>query len=259
MPKKLFDDNTEKAVCNYYWTRLSSGYYPSADEAGAHFGCTRTHVFNLLAKHGFSKRTNAETREARPCRPIKNLPVGDAPLCACGCGAPAPWNQRKNQWNQYVKIHFRPPHPYHDPEWLRREYVDKVRTTDEIAAECGVVLNSIIVALRANGIPLRSTSDSLVLRDSMRGPNNPAWKGGIADWEYSHDWKRLCRQIKQEDQMTCLLCGTRHEGRKLHVHHVDGNKMNNARNNLVTLCASCHNLVHRNADAARRLQELAHT
>lgn len=39
----------------------------------------------------------------------------------------------------------------------------------------------------------------------------------------------------------CCLCA---EGRGLQVHHVDWNHKNNARENRVFLCQSCHSKVH---------------
>lgn len=44
----------------------------------------------------------------------------------------------------------------------------------------------------------------------------------------------------------CELCGFKAFDRcQLDVHHVDGNHHNNDPNNLQTLCANCHRLVHK--------------
>ena len=49
------------------------------------------------------------------------------------------------------------------------------------------------------------------------------------------------RQSAKTVKSSCEICGR--TGR-LHVHHVDGNPMNNESGNLQTLCGSCHHLSH---------------
>lgn len=55
-------------------------------------------------------------------------------------------------------------------------------------------------------------------------------------------WKRLSMQIRVE-KPRCEQCGfvPEHLG-QLDVDHVDGNKKNNALENLMVLCANCHRL-----------------
>ena len=79
------------------------------------------------------------------------------------------------------------------------------------------------------------------------GELNPAWRGGVADWEYSPDWKAIARKIRYRDGWTCQDCGEYRSnwGKELHVHHADGNKLNNDWGNLITLCAPCHRDRHR--------------
>jgi hypothetical protein len=245
MPKRLFDSATERQICDFYWTRLPSGYYPSYREVAIHFGCSPAHVRDALKRLGYQSRSTAETRESRPCKPI-NQPIGDAPLCACGCGTPVKWISKESKWQKYAPGHYRPKTLYHDPEWLRTEYVDKVRSVDEIAAQFRVEQSSIIKAMKKAGIERRSLSESLILRGSTRGEKNPAWKGGVAEWEYAADWKRICKEIKDRDEWTCKHCGERRQrwGIHLHVHHIDGNKLNNHPSNLISLCAKCHRLAH---------------
>jgi 5-methylcytosine-specific restriction endonuclease McrA len=81
----------------------------------------------------------------------------------------------------------------------------------------------------------------------MVGPKNPAWKGGVADWDYAAGWKVIARKIRDRDLWTCQNCGEQRKrwGHSLHVHHIDGNKLNNDPANLVSLCATCHRAAHR--------------
>lgn len=73
------------------------------------------------------------------------------------------------------------------------------------------------------------------------------WKGGDGYAPYSATFNRKFKAlIRERDQQTCRRCGrTRAEvGRTLHVHHVDLSKTNNDPENLTTLCAKCHRVVH---------------
>jgi len=57
---------------------------------------------------------------------------------------------------------------------------------------------------------------------------------------------RLKEKIRQRDNRLCVLCqkSERIEGKRLSVHHIDGNKENLKNGNLISLCNSCHSMVH---------------
>src|SRR4051812_40950260 len=99
-PSRLFTTEQEVVICNFYWTRQASGYYPSYNETADAFECSAPLVKLILKRNGYKRRTNAETRESRPCKPI-NQPIGDAPLCACGCKQPTNWISKNSEWQRF--------------------------------------------------------------------------------------------------------------------------------------------------------------
>lgn len=50
------------------------------------------------------------------------------------------------------------------------------------------------------------------------------------------------RQSRKQVKDACEVCGA--TGRRLHVHHKDGNGQNNNDSNLITLCVPCHRRWH---------------
>ena len=68
---------------------------------------------------------------------------------------------------------------------------------------------------------------------------------GVADREnvdYSDDWPKISRAIKEQYKHTCQQCGLKLDQHKklLHVHHINGVKTDNSGRNLTPLCADCH-------------------
>jgi len=81
----------------------------------------------------------------------------------------------------------------------------------------------------------------------MVGDGNPNWLGGISDNGYS--WKfneELKESIRKRDDNKCKECGLNKEdhylryNENLHVHHIDYNKENCDKHNLITLCLKCN-------------------
>lgn len=87
-----------------------------------------------------------------------------------------------------------------------------------------------------------------------KGKNNPAYRHGrridgkIPD--YGSDFtKQLRRSIKIRDNFDCQQCKKNFSGKKakfLDVHHIDQNRYNNSKSNLISLCKSCHTKIHWN-------------
>ena len=180
---------------------------------------------------GGTRTTYEERVSARYC---PQLP------CSCGCGLPAKWDRSSGRWAKYAKGHYRRPAEYKDREWLHDAYVVQGKTMQEIGDEFGVNRSVIRKFVTKFGIPTRNRSASRMGRKV--GPKNPSWRGGISEWEYAHNWKSIARAIRDRDKWTCQLCRETRKrwGKELHVHHIDGNKLNNDSSNLVSLCARCH-------------------
>lgn len=78
----------------------------------------------------------------------------------------------------------------------------------------------------------------------MIGVKNPSWLGGKSYEPYSYEFnKKLKQQIKERDNYKCQLCSKIKENngvkkQELAIHHIDYNKNNCAKENLITLCHS---------------------
>ena len=89
----------------------------------------------------------------------------------------------------------------------------------------------------------------------VRKENHPLWQGGISYEPYSanFDWQ-LKQSIKRRDNYTCQECGlTEAESiangtQALDIHHIDYNKLNCSRDNLITLCKHCNGVANFNRD-----------
>jgi len=72
--------------------------------------------------------------------------------------------------------------------------------------------------------------------------------------EYSGDWGRLASAAKERAGWKCERCGHGNHaasGYVLTVHHLDGDKANNADWNLAALCQRCHLRIQGKVDFAQ--------
>ena len=83
------------------------------------------------------------------------------------------------------------------------------------------------------------------------GSANPNWRGGASFEPYGVDFNSKCKlEIRRRDSFACQECGVTEKdvGRRMSVHHIDYNKFNNGRGNLICLCESCHSKSNFNRD-----------
>ena len=160
--------------------------------------------------------------------------------------------------------------PYHDADWLRREYVEKGRSSGEIAAQFGVTEMNIVFFLRKHGIERRTISEARSLKHwgapgemnpmyGKRGAEVPNWKGGCTPQRQafysSIEWSEAVRAVWGRDRGVCQRCGKKANGKKsMHIHHIVSfaNKELRAEpSNLILLCRDCHHWVHSKRNANR--------
>jgi len=80
------------------------------------------------------------------------------------------------------------------------------------------------------------------------GDKNPNWNGGTSFDPYCSKFNdKLRARIRDRDNHTCQLCGTKENGRRLSVHHVHYDKPN-CNPDLVALCTGCNGRVNVNRD-----------
>lgn len=104
----------------------------------------------------------------------------------------------------------------------------------------------------------------------LRGPNHPCWKGGYAGGIYSPEFNpRLKKKIKLRDNYTCQICsfygkgGKKATGRRMCVHHINYNKQDSRKCNLILLCNACHlktnyNRTHWESLLTQKMIDLGH-
>jgi hypothetical protein len=90
-------------------------------------------------------------------------------------------------------------------------------------------------------------------RLSKLGINNPNYKDGKSSEPYTQEFnKSLKKEVKIRDNYICQNCGMTEEkhliiyNQVLHIHHIDYNKQNCKKDNLITLCKKCNLIANSN-------------
>ncbi len=89
----------------------------------------------------------------------------------------------------------------------------------------------------------------------MKNKGNPNWRGGLNKLGYSYIFNNQLKEfIRKRDNYICQNCGKSQKqelkdlNRKLDVHHIDYNKNNCKKNNLIALCHKCNIKANYNRD-----------
>lgn len=255
-------------IIERYITPLPDGTWLGTLLLSREYGVTDTAIQAMLKRRGIARRTMKEAHtNGKRCKPIINIPKGDAPLCACNCGSLTVWNRAKNRWNRFAKGHqyllrrLQGPslqHSYGDREWLYEQYVIRRRSVIDIGRDFGVTSTPIVRHLDMFGITRRGNRAAQM--GIQAGENNPAWKGGVTperQRQYKQqEGKEFLKAIYARDNYTCQRCGGPKPGPKgLHAHHIrpwaNAPELRFDPANVITLCRTCHSWVHSKANAQR--------
>lgn len=71
--------------------------------------------------------------------------------------------------------------------------------------------------------------------------------GGIKEIQPSHygtATENNYRQKFDEEELVCSRCGYKEFACSVEIHHIDHNRLNNEKSNLIPLCANCHSAYH---------------
>lgn len=168
--------------------------------------------------------------------------------------------------------HWRTPQAFRERDWLVRNYVERQRSTGDIAAEFGTTDAAILFWLRKHGIDRRSVSAARAIKRwgasgadnpmwNKRGELSPRWLGGVTPerqaFYTSRRWKIACSSVWKRDGARCRRCTMHRTDRPdmpFHIHHVVSFADAGLRadpGNLVLLCEPCHHFVHSRANTAR--------
>lgn len=92
------------------------------------------------------------------------------------------------------------------------------------------------------GVPM-SEEAKRRLSEMNSGENHPQWRGGISFEPYSSEFNGALKDmIRERDGWTCQGCDKtqREEGKRLAIHHIDYDKLDNDSINLVAVCGACN-------------------
>jgi hypothetical protein len=84
-------------------------------------------------------------------------------------------------------------------------------------------------------------------RGKGEGKQNPNWRNGISSFykDYTLKYKKIRDFIRKRDNYKCQVCFKEQYTRQLIVHHIDFNKKNDNKNNLLSVCHVCHRKMHK--------------
>lgn len=101
----------------------------------------------------------------------------------------------------------------------------------------------------------KKNKDSILVKQrneklkQYRGDKSSMWKGGISFEPYSSEFNgRLKQLIRERDNFECQFCGISENGRAHDIHHIDYDKKDYRKRNLITLCKNHNGQANYNRD-----------
>lgn len=150
------------------------------------------------------------------------------------------------------------PVSYHDKSSRSERHIEHL----EVCQNC---LN----LLALYGHRYRNTEDYVNMMTERYGSVGKADEVDVDASGYTRDWQIVSSRYRREKEYKCEKCGyepaTPFDRRFIHVHHRNGDKIDNRAENLQCLCIRCHSLVDQvhldnfmKGDNRRLLEEFLH-
>ena len=156
-------------------------------------------------------------------------------------------NKGKHPWN--FKLTKEDPRVYNNTRFFRENNPSKRPGMGKIISErmTGLLVGDKNPAKRPES---RLNIKLGVLRAFKEGrlnqqkENNGNWQNGISFEPYGKEFDtKLKKYVRERDGNICSFCGKNHN---LCIHHIDYNKKNNVKDNLITLCFVCNSKANGN-------------
>lgn len=192
--------------------------------------------------------------------------AGNMTLCACGCKQEI-IPKRHHKWKppKYINGHWKRGKKVGDTWMKGRHHTEESKLKISNAHKGKVVWNKGLKGIhlspetefkKGQTSPNKDKQLSEITKIKISqsrmgkyvGDENPNWRGGIAYLPYCPKFnKELKERIRDRDNRTCQLCGTKENGKKLAVHHIHYDKPN-CEPDLISLCGKCNPKVNFNRD-----------
>jgi len=216
---------TDKIYHNEQWLRqhyIEDGL--SARQIAALVGCAKTTIMAALRQHNIKCRSKSEMMQAAWEHGRYDSP------------------ETKQKHSNAIKA-----------AWQRGDFDGEETRRKFREASLGRTMNPGACRKIGRGVKLAHERGAYEDVDQW-GASNPNWFGGISFQPYAPEFnKKLKETTRKRDHYICQMCGiNQRENQNSYahdVHHIDYNKQNNARGNLITLCSCCHAKTGRNRQA----------
>lgn len=142
------------------------------------------------------------------------------------------YKKKHEPWNKGIKS------PKMKELWQNPEYLEKMVKRNKKTSEDMKINNPMknIKTRRKVGKKVKEAWETGKI--DLRGEKSGLWKGGVS--------RTYCHRIMKENLnliQKCQICDNNKV--KLEIHHKDFNCKNNNLNNLIIVCRSCHNKIHK--------------
>lgn len=267
---------TDQSIKKLDKERIKGLYFnfKSCDEIADIFQCGRTTVYNILKELGVSKSLSERRKELFKIGKL-NKPKGMANLNHTDIskikisktmkskiekGELIPHNKGKTKDNYKPleiageKIRSRLSNPKNHPMFgKKREDISLLNKSRWMDPNYRLKrINHLKEAHKGNHYSTKTEFKKGLKHDKkwhdvvskkMSGKNNPSWMGGLSFEPYGFEFnEKLKNEIRVRDNFTCQECSINQDKlkRRLTIHHIDYNKKNNKKTNLISLCHQCH-------------------